>query len=302
MQLSTNGAAQLSGLEGVIIRCYKDPGGVPTVGPGFTWGSKVFRDYWLATRHTKLKVGDEMTMDEAVALLPKVFDEEYGAAVTDKIHPKTQWHYDGAGSVAYNAGTGSLVWKWAIALRDGLVAKAGELLLTTAITVNGRPLEGLRRRRRIEANTITTGHYTTTVGMHLAVTAEEIKTYQQQLYDLGYFPGPIDGRRATSDEAVRRFQADNKLRVDGDVGPATRSALARRVLERTRTGAAGVGGLGGAGSGAAMDPSVMTDGVNHNLDSWLPILLTGAGVVVVVFIVFWAWSNRGIITGRRTPA
>lgn len=53
-----------------------------------------------------------------------------------------------------------------------------------------------------------------------------IQYYQQQLYNQGYDPGPIDGlngpftRRAVSD-----FQRANGLTVDGILGPRTKAAL-----------------------------------------------------------------------------
>lgn len=50
--------------------------------------------------------------------------------------------------------------------------------------------------------------------------------YQQRLRDLGYDPGPIDGRYGPmTQRAVRDFQADNGLAVDGAMGPRTRAAI-----------------------------------------------------------------------------
>ena len=41
-------------------------------------------------------------------------------------------------------------------------------------------------------------------------------TLQSALYELGYFDGPIDGiYGATTKDAVRAFQINNNLKVDG---------------------------------------------------------------------------------------
>ena len=56
--------------------------------------------------------------------------------------------------------------------------------------------------------------------------SDEIKAIQERLKKLGYFSGKCDGQftKATA-AAVRDFQGDNGLSVDGNVGPATKSLL-----------------------------------------------------------------------------
>src|SRR2546430_164376 len=54
----------------------------------------------------------------------------------------------------------------------------------------------------------------------------EVTALQKRLTALGYAPGPIDGAYgAATAAAIRAFQRDNKLEVDGVAGPATRKAL-----------------------------------------------------------------------------
>ena len=54
----------------------------------------------------------------------------------------------------------------------------------------------------------------------------EVTELQKRLTALGYAPGPIDGAYgAATAAAIRAFQRDNKLEVDGVAGPATRKAL-----------------------------------------------------------------------------
>lgn len=51
-------------------------------------------------------------------------------------------------------------------------------------------------------------------------------TLQSALYELGYFDGPIDGiYGATTKDAVRAFQINNNLKVDGVAGNSTLQAV-----------------------------------------------------------------------------
>lgn len=55
---------------------------------------------------------------------------------------------------------------------------------------------------------------------------EDVRAVQQALAFLGYSPGNIDGVFGPmTNEAVRRFQADQRISVDGIVGPETIAAL-----------------------------------------------------------------------------
>ena len=59
-----------------------------------------------------------------------------------------------------------------------------------------------------------------------AVTTSQNKQVQQKLKSLGYYTGAIDGIIGTkSKTAIRNFQRDKGLVVDGIVGPKTLSAL-----------------------------------------------------------------------------
>jgi lysozyme len=228
---SDKGVAFIAGHEGFVSKTYLCPAGVQTIGFGFTMGSKVFAAYWRAKHGRALRMGDTITYTEAMQLLPKVIDEEYGKAVASKIKPNKQHHYDGASSVAFNCGNGSLNWRWAVALAAGKVIDAAALLRTTAITANGRVIDGLIRRRQAEARLLATGEYgkpneTTAVSKSV----ESIKELQTQLKTLGFYTGNIDGSAGPLTlGAVKNFQRTNGLVVDGVVGPATRAALVRAL-------------------------------------------------------------------------
>lgn len=60
------------------------------------------------------------------------------------------------------------------------------------------------------------------------VSASKMKTIQSQLVELGYNPGTIDGQwreGGNTFNAVKAFQGDNGLTVDGKPGPNTRAKL-----------------------------------------------------------------------------
>ena len=67
---------------------------------------------------------------------------------------------------------------------------------------------------------------------------ETVKTLQRELHQLGYYGGQIDGiyGKITAD-AVRAFQRDNGLAVDGITGPATWAALNAKAAGNNNSGA-----------------------------------------------------------------
>jgi len=60
------------------------------------------------------------------------------------------------------------------------------------------------------------------VSLKPGMSGEPVRVLQQTLKDLGYFPGVSSGQfDAPTEQAVKRFQRDNQLVVDGRVGPRT---------------------------------------------------------------------------------
>lgn len=285
--------------EGCPLNAYPDAGGVITIGPGFTMRSRVFAAYWMSSRGHALRMGDTISKLECLTLLKAMVNEEYGAAVASSIVTEEQHVFGGSTSVVYNCGAGALAWKWAGALRAKMVDQACTLLLTTAITVNGRVLDGLKHRRADEARLIRTGDYgfvtVTEDGKKASPSAVStspaaVREYQGWLKTLGLYSGAVDGLPSVlTTGAVKNFQRANRLKVDGVVGPATRSAMLRALAAAQQRTHATAGGLGtGALAGFTGSPTAM--------------IITAVAVLAVVFIGYELWSHRGKLTGQRTPA
>ena len=76
--------------------------------------------------------------------------------------------------------------------------------------------------------------------LRLGATGSEVKKLQERLRELGYLKGSADGDFGTATEtAVKNFQAQNGLTVDGAAGPATQqrlySSAAKAAPSTTRT-------------------------------------------------------------------
>ncbi len=300
MQLSKPGAAFIAAHEGLVLRAYRDPVGIVTIGTGFTNRSRVFRAYWVGKHGRPLRMGDRIGRAECLKLLPKVADEEYGAAVNRAIRPKLQHHYDGATSMTFNCGRGAVKWRWARALRDGRIREAARLLRTTATTAKGRRLAGLVRRRKEEARLIEQADY----GAHgklprrsarpagksalwvVPVDTPDRQAVMEALRKHGYAVGTIADRLVLKE--VERFQREHGLGADGLIGPATLAKLQRLKDINTAgkaTGGATAAGGTAAGGGAATGGSQAQDVAQPLVDpAWL--LWGGLAVVAVAFGAF----------------
>ncbi|MCA3506885.1 MAG: peptidoglycan-binding protein [Rhodobacter sp.] len=249
MDISEPGIAMLEAEEGVVLRAYRCPAGVWTIGAGLTAASGVVTP----------RAGMVITPDEASALLAKALERNYEPAVDRAMWPGRPVQHEFDAGVMFHFNTGAIgraswVKAWitdnADAARRGLMAwnKGG-----------GKVLPGLVKRREREADLLLKGVYTPVKARRAAVTAHgparialplsaaEFSAARAALAGLGYAVG-TDPIRITA-QAVRAFQRDHDLTVDGILGRATLSTLQRRIDARRKTAVAAPAlGLTGAGT------------------------------------------------------
>jgi peptidoglycan hydrolase-like protein with peptidoglycan-binding domain len=96
------------------------------------------------------------------------------------------------------------------------------------LTVDGIAGPATQRALRAQSLSVSEGNYrpiSYSSGLRLGSRGAEVSALQQQLSNLGYYVS-VDGVFGpATDQAVRRFQASNRLSADGIVGSATRNAL-----------------------------------------------------------------------------
>ena len=249
MDISEPGIAMLEAEEGVVLRAYRCPAGVWTIGAGLTAASGVVVP----------QAGMVITPAEASALLARALERNYEPAVDRAMWPGRPVQHEFDAGVMFHFNTGAIgraswVRAWirdnADAARRGLMAwnKGG-----------GKVLPGLVKRREREADLLLKGVYTPDKARRAAVTANgparialplsaaEFSAARAALAGLGYAVG-ADPIRITA-QAVRSFQRDHDLTVDGILGRATLSTLQRRIDARRKTAVAAPAlGLTGAGT------------------------------------------------------
>lgn len=81
----------------------------------------------------------------------------------------------------------------------------------------------------------------------------DVRLLQRDLNGIAYDAGPVDGSYGSRTiAAVRSFQQDNRLAVDGDAGPATTGALLEKVRAVQRVAGTSADGDYGAATSAAV--------------------------------------------------
>lgn len=78
--------------------------------------------------------------------------------------------------------------------------------------------------------------------LHRGTNGPDVREMQAKLVQLGYVLGPLDGKFGPKTEsAVRKFQQDHGLKVDGIAGPKTISEIKRLTGESTNASGQPVG-------------------------------------------------------------
>ena len=196
--------------EGCRLKAYKCPAGVWTIGYGHTGN---------------VAAGQTVTQAEADRLL--VTDMEKYEKQVNKYFDRYTWNqneFDALVSFAFNVG--SIDQLTANGTRSRAVIAEKILLYNKAA---GKVLAGLTKRRKAEWELFLTSCQIkgkTKLVIKRGSRGEDVIYLQKQLTILGYSVGNVDGIFGVKTlEAVKAFQAENKLVVDGIVGSKTWEVL-----------------------------------------------------------------------------
>lgn len=290
MQTSARGIEFLKRHEGVVLRAYRCPAGVWTIGAGLTRGSGVVDP----------TPGMVITADEADRLLAAALARNYEPRVAQAMAGALQHEFDAGVSFDFNTGAihrASWVGAWARrswdAVGDGLMrwTRGG-----------GQVLPGLVRRRTDELVLMRDGDYgqrahaprlPDLARVTLDLSADELEAARGALDRLGYAPG--SDRRGIAETAVRAFQERHGLTVDGILGRATLATLQRELDARSRAAAPATGVAFGAAESAA---GVAPDVVGLPGGEWLGPALVVLGLAAALWL---AWRYRDVVAAAIHP-
>lgn len=212
MKTSREGINLIKQFEGCRLTAYRCPAGVWTIGYGHT---------------EDVRQGDTITQAQADGMLKRDL-AKYENKV-EKYDAKYRWNqneFDALVSFAYNIG--SIDRLTANGTRSRAVIAEKLLLYNKA---GGKALAGLTRRRQAERELFLRGNLAATCSkeretIRQGSRGEDVVYLQKRLTAKGYGVGTIDGIFGVKTlEAVKAFQAENNLTVDGVVGVNTWATL-----------------------------------------------------------------------------
>jgi len=296
----------IGGHEGFVSTYYLDPAGVGTIGYGFTWGSRAFREWWTAKYGRKFQRGDTITQAEAVEVLLRLLEAEYYPPVAREFASLPLNVKEAGTSAVYNLGAGSLKWQWAKAIASGSIATGAALWRKMGTTARGKRLPGLVRRRNEEADIAEFDRWPGWVkadnsAPETHTSDADVKQAQLWLVALGYQLGRADGIVGPrTRQATEAFQRDHgALRVDGIIGPATLSALQRAIDLKSKAKVVAGSGTAVSATGVAENTTGAADGIATpvgDAGGIGDILMWGGLAVIVVGLAYLAWRYRDEIS------
>lgn len=307
LEFSPDGATALVHHEGEVLKAYRCPAGVWTIGCGLTKHSGVITP----------KPGMVISKKESRRLLHLAIERNYAPRVRKHLDTSVVLHqqaaFDGGVSFDFNSGRiHNASWPRLFNSRKFDQARTS---LMQWIKGGGRVLPGLKRRRRDEADMIFEGRYPSIVPARskphqefaafvIETDTETRKEVRATLARLGYKVG--DQAPKIRIGAVRAFQRDRDLTQDGLIGRATLSTLQREIDARKKTVAAGTGAAAGGGSAAGGDVIVGTVPTGQESLSLSPELVTVTGTLVLagaaLYGLWLAFTYRDIIAVRIAGA
>jgi lysozyme len=283
MQTSAKGIAALEHEEGVVLKAYRDVVGVWTIGAGLTAASGV----------VKPKPGMVISRDQASILLAEALKRNYEPRVLRAMAPVRgglQQHEFDAG-VGFDFNTGAIhKATWVKRWLQGAASATISAALALWNKGGGEVLPGLVKRRAREADMLLKAVYVTGKAAvapqpseawavwAMPLSSTEKANVRVGLHSLGYSVGIKAGEIALS--AVRAFQRDHDLTVDGIIGRATLSTLQRRLDARAK-------GLAPVGAAAVAAP-VATVTTPPEAVAGVP-LPEGLEFLPLIGAGLWAW-------------
>tara|TARA_R110002020_G_scaffold34066_35_gene103977 strand:- start:10460 stop:11416 length:957 start_codon:yes stop_codon:yes gene_type:complete len=285
--------------EGTVLKAYRCPANTITIGNGFTWGSQIFREWWLAKHGRKLRLGDTIAEADSLYLLKMVIDAEYSVPVIKRAPNATPHAKAAASDMLFNCGLGAQKWTWFAALVRGDIKDAARRLKVTATTANGRRLPGLVRRRAETSEIMEFNKWPAWVKAPRTMAAKEIKAVMPAwklgdddfnqgvvwLIQLGFLPDAVKGDADLVEAAVRRFQREHpQLDNDGVLGTATLDQLQRVIDLKSKS----TKGAAGTGAGAATGAADQVAGASGYGD----LILYGSLALLVIGGIWLAWRYR----------
>lgn len=287
MRTSDEGIQFLERHEGVVLKAYRDPVGILTIGAGLTKASGVVDP----------KPGMVISNAEASTLLQRALKANYEPSVRDAMPAATQQEFDAGVSFHWNTGAiRKASWVKAWKARNWGETKTRLLRWSKA---KGKVLPGLARRRREEFAVMRYGSYgrppaPKTLPEFAQIVVPYSGTELGRLRDafgrLKYDPGPNPAGVLRT--AVIKFQRDHDLTVDGKIGPATLSTIQRRLDARNKGRNAAVANAATAGSTQTPETTPVEGWPEISVLGWLALGLT------IVWAFWLAWRYRDVLAAK----
>jgi lysozyme len=299
MQTSAKGRDDIKLHEGEVLKAYRCPAGIWTIGVGLTSASGV----------VKVKPGMQVTREESDRLLSLALNRNYEPRVAKAMTQLTgstvrrpaQHEFDGGVSFDFNTGAiHKASWVKAWMLQDWVLVEAK---LKQWNKGGGKVLPGLVRRREAEYQLLRYGRYASdkqvagradrqdAARITLDLSNAELAAVRDGFRKLGFDPGPSTHHVAQA--AVRAFQAKYDLTVDGILGRASLSTLQRALDARAKGKPAAV--AAGASGGATVAPNETVGDLTGLPDlGWLPAVALG---LTLAYGLWLAWRYRDQVAG-----